>query len=100
MFNGNEPHEVPADRGKGYIRAWRAQNEGARIRAHFFGRDVLAKMLAEPNVVGLRLHHARGEQGDETVVITGVDAAGNDLWEGTIAEQSYPCPPYCPKSDP
>ena len=97
MFKGNEPHEVSAEQGKGYIRAWRGQNQAARVRAHFFGRDVLVKMLAEPNVVGLRFHHARGAKGDETLVITGVDADGDDLWQGTIAQQAMPCPPYCPK---
>jgi len=99
MFKGNEPHEVSAEQGKGYIRAWRSNNQGAQVRGHFFGRDVLVKMLAEPNVVGLRFYHARGEKGAETLVITSVDAEGNDRWDGTVAEQAVPCPPYCPTSD-
>jgi hypothetical protein len=100
MFNGKEPHEVSAEQGKGYIRAWRAQNERAPVRAHFFGRDVLVKMLGEPNVVGLRFHHARGARGEETLVVTGVDVDGHSLWEGTIAEQTMPCPPFCDSAEP
>ena len=99
MFKGNEPHEESAEQGRGYIRAWRANNPAALVRAHFFGRDVLVKMLAEPDVVGLRFHHARGAKGSETLVITSVDADGNDLWDGTVAERGLPCPPYCPRSE-
>ena len=99
MFKGNEPHEVPPERGKSYIRTWLAAHPNTPIRAHFFGRQVLMKLLREPGVVGLRFHHAQSEQGAETLVITGVDSDGKDLWEGTVAEQALPCPPLCSDAD-
>jgi hypothetical protein len=66
--------------------------EDEYIRSEFFGADQVARLLSQPNCVGLRIHYAkRWEDKDgkptETgkgqliprVLLTGVDANGDDM---------------------
>lgn len=100
MFDGREDHEIPFARARGLIRAWR--NKAGKEKRHggFFGRDVIDRILAQPGCVGIRFYHAAHEKGHDTVVLLGVTAEGKDLVSGTIAEEAYPCPPYCDDTDP
>ncbi len=95
MFTGKEPHEIDADTARAYIRSGRARAAPAYTRGGFIGREVLVKMLAQPECVGLRIYHARHEKGHDTFVVVGADADGRDLWKGTVAENLNLCPPYC-----
>lgn len=96
MFTGNEDHEIPAEKAKGYIRRWREGRGKGEVQGGFFGRAVLDRMLAQPGCVGLRIYHAKHEKGNATFVLVGTNADGQDLWQGTVAEEMLPCPPNCP----
>jgi hypothetical protein len=76
-------HRVAAGKGEGYLRA------GA------FGRAVLDEILAQPGCTGLRVYLGRNKQGETTLLAIGVDADGNDLEGGSIANDMWPCPPFC-----
>jgi hypothetical protein len=45
-------------------------------------------------------HYALDENGKQQLIIVGVDSNENDLYEGVIAEKSYPCPSFCPTNSP
>ena len=99
MFTGKEPHEIPAEQAKAYVRKWREKAPKGRMRGGFFGREVLEKILAQPGCVGFRIYHATHAKGHDTFVIVGADADGRDLWSGSIAEEAIPCPPSCPPEE-
>jgi hypothetical protein len=80
-------HRVAAGKGEGYLRA------GA------FGRAVLDEILAQPACTGLRIYLGRNKEGDSTLVAVGIDANGEDLVTGTIANDLWPCPPFCPDGE-
>lgn len=96
MFTGKEPHDIDPEKAKGLIKAWRADKAAhGRAHAHFFGREVMDRLLAQPGCVGVRLYHARHDQSGDTIVAVAVDGDGRSLWQGVVAEQTQPCPPFC-----
>ena len=100
MFTGKEPHDIDAEKATGLIKAWRADKAAAgKAHGHFFGRDALQKLLEQAGCVGIRMYHARQDKGSETLVLVATDADGRDMWTGSIAEESKPCPPFCDPDD-
>jgi len=77
-----------------------------KIKAHFFGSEIIQQILAETGAVGIRIYYALDEKGEQKLLLVGVDSEGNDLLplegaslldgeENTIADYSLPCPSYC-----
>ena len=64
-----------------------------------FHKDQVLKLLDQPGCVALRIHYGRNADGSPALVLTGIDAADNDL-TGDILERHYPCPPYCGATNP
>ena len=92
-------HEISRAKAAEFIQGWRKGREGG-IRGGYMDREVLDKILAQPECRGVRYYHARHPEGRDTIVLVGVDAAGQDLWSGTIAEEADPCPPACSSEEP
>ncbi|HEY8930194.1 MAG TPA: hypothetical protein VIM55_13425 [Mucilaginibacter sp.] len=92
--------------------------------SHFFGKEILQKILNQDGCVGIRFYHAHSEpkgsdKGDRHIIIVGARADGSDMTNtkdakpdplsreemkavayDTVGQQSMPCPgsPGCPKS--
>lgn len=60
-----------------------------------FPKEDVDQLLAQPGCKGLRIYNARNKEGEDTVILTGVDDKGNDMVEGLLLEWSFPCPPFC-----
>lgn len=58
-------------------------------------RGVLDSILAQKGCVALRMYYAQKDDASFTLVCVGVNAAGDDMADGIIAEDLWPCPPYC-----
>jgi hypothetical protein len=61
-----------------------------------FHRDAFDRILRQPGCVGIRAYPATTESGGDTLVLVGVDAEGNDMVAGELAEFGSTCPPTCP----
>jgi hypothetical protein len=90
--------------------------------SHYFGKEILQKIMSQDGCVGLRFYHAKseaanGKGGDKHLIITGVRSDGRDMLNtktaklskeemktvtafDIIGQQSMPCPgsPGCPKN--
>ena len=93
-FTGNESEEFPLDIATQWTANYRAANPKA-IKAHFFGIHPLRKALGQKHCVGLRMYYALDELGVKQLIAVGVDAQGNDLFDGIILDRAVPCPPFC-----
>lgn len=58
-------------------------------------RGVLDSILAQKGCVAIRMYYAQKDDASFTLVCVGVNAAGDDMADGIIAEELWPCPPYC-----
>ena len=103
VFTGKEGGEIDHETAISWTKNFRDKHPGETI-SHFFGREILEKLLAQKDCVGLRFFHAHDHQGKKHLVIVGTGGDGNDLTSKSaghmMADQSYPCPggPGCQTS--
>lgn len=82
---------------------WTANYRGKypnQIKGHAFGKDAIEAILAQDDCIGIRIYYALDDDGVQQLIITGVDSAGDDLYDGLLAERSMPCPPVCGSKNP
>ncbi|MGH7560792.1 MAG: hypothetical protein ACRENB_07215 [Gemmatimonadales bacterium] len=95
-FPDKRQHRIALDQARQMCRNHRAAGRGAGpLRAGAFQREVLDAILAQEGCAGVRIYLARTDGGDQTLVMIGLDADGRDMESGTIADDVYPCPPFC-----
>jgi hypothetical protein len=51
--------------------------------AHFVGRNIIEQILAQPGCIGIKFFKALNEQGEKTLVLTGVNQEGSEMFEIT-----------------
>lgn len=99
-IDGKENHRIPLHAARGMIRRFRERPlVPRRVRGHAVSRGIIEEILGQPGCMGLRMYHALDETGAETLVIVGITADERDMTDGTLAEQTRPCPPYCSDRD-
>ncbi|HEY2804345.1 MAG TPA: hypothetical protein VGI92_00645 [Gemmatimonadales bacterium] len=87
-------HHIELDDARELIGRYKRANPGSRS-AVAATRIPLDRILAQPGCVGVRMYFALNPDMTPTLVMVGVDEAGNDI-DGMLAEQFMPCPPFCP----
>ncbi|MDX5422433.1 MAG: hypothetical protein LPK07_12465 [Hymenobacteraceae bacterium] len=100
MYNGSEGEEVSLKEAAAWTRNYRSQqaDKAATVKAHFFGQEILQKILSQEKCVGMRMYYGLDGTGGKQLILVGVDADGNDLEDGVIADRSKVCPPDCVES--
>lgn len=99
-FTGEENHDITLAEAATWTANYRAANPSPAVKAHFFGRNAIQAILNQENCVGIRIYYALDTHGVKQLVIVGADAAEKDLYEGKLAERSWPCPPFCDSTSP
>ncbi len=75
------------------------------IRSHYFGRNVIDKILSQTGCTGIRIFYALNDAGQKELIIAGVDNTGAGMLPNasgggnTLADFSFPCPPICHEGD-
>lgn len=69
-------------------------------KAMGFERGALERILKQDGCVALRCYYAQNADESWTMVLVGIDAKGQDMATGEIAEEAEPCPPYCDRDSP
>jgi hypothetical protein len=75
-------------------------SDSAATIAHAIGKSSILDILSQDNCIGLRIYYALNNDGEKQLVFVGVDAAGNDLYEGLIADRTLLCPNLCSVNNP
>jgi len=92
-FTGNESEIITLTEATDWTAAYRAANPGA-IKAHYFGKNQLMKVLNQENCAGTRAYYAVNSDGPQLILV-GVDFAGKDMTTGIILDKALPCPSTC-----
>lgn len=53
------------------------------VKAYYIGRNIIEKILAQPDCVGIRFYNALNEAGQKTLVYVGIDSKDNIIKEYT-----------------
>ncbi|MBC5992669.1 hypothetical protein [Pontibacter cellulosilyticus] len=97
-FNGSEGASIDRAEAAKWTANYRSrantETNGASVKAHFYGREILQKLLDQPGCMGIRMYYARDGKGQKQLVLVGADAEGNDM-EDLVVDSSKVCPPDC-----
>ncbi|MER2998436.1 hypothetical protein [Pontibacter populi] len=97
-FNGTEGSAIELEQAAAWTANYRkeaiADPNGMVTKAHFYGREILQKLLDQEGCMGIRMYYARDEKGQKQLVLVGADAEGNDM-EDIVVDNSKICPPDC-----
>ena len=112
-FKGNESGPVSRKTAKEWINNY-YESESAKetgktvIKAHFFGKEKIQKLLDEKDCVGIRIYYGLDDKGDQILLLVGANGEMEDILPADmtseaedgpmILDDSFPCPPYCSKS--
>lgn len=99
-FTGNENHDFPLDTASQWTANYRNSVPAGTTIAHYFGKTAIQEIFAQEGCVGMRIYYALDQNGNKQLIIVGVNAAGNDLYTGLIAERSLVCPQDCSSANP
>jgi hypothetical protein len=108
-FNGSAGGPIPLATAKQWTANYRATIKPGETEAHYFGSDIIRRLLDEDKSVGIRAYYAIDDKGNKQLLLVGVDENGDNLLpaesaaaksveeEGgpIIVDNSIPCPPTC-----
>ena len=100
QLTGNENHLITLDQAVKYIQNYAFSPAAPTTKGGLFARSAFDKILSQPGCIGIRYYYAKKDDGTATIVLVGVDSNGNDLTVGPMAEDPFPCPPYCGSPSP
>ncbi len=73
-------------------------------RCEFFSRDAFEDLLANPEVIGIRIYYGLDDAGKQHLVMVGVEECecreGNCDDLSKIKQGGLSCPSFCPKANP
>ena len=99
-FNGTEGAPIALATAAQWTANYRAASSSGPIKAHFFGRDILEKILQQEGCMGIRMYYAIDDAGVQQLILVGADANEKDQVNGTIADFSSACPVSCDSASP
>jgi len=88
-------HEIGLTEAREQIGRYKRANPGS-ISASAFTRVAFERILGQEGCAGIRAYYALRPDGIPTLVLVGVDEFGNDMDDGELSEETWPCPPICP----
>ena len=107
-YSAQVGEDIGYEKGAKMAKACYDQNPDDVI-AHFMGREIIERILAQPGVVGIRMFYALNEVGLRQLVLVGTDSTGKNILDfttvgddgeiiknkGIVAGGVRSCPPYC-----
>lgn len=104
-FDGSAGDPISLELAKTWTANYRSKNPD-QLKGHYFGFEIIQRLLNETNCSGIRIYYGIDETGQQKLLLVGVDADGNDLLPSLeqeldnggniVVDYSYPCPDYCP----
>lgn len=97
-FNGKEGGAISLEEASQMTANYRGKNPNSTI-AHFFGKDILSKLINVKGAKGIRMYYGIDSEGNKQLVLVAADADQNDILE-LIVDVSSPCPNWCSELNP
>jgi len=94
-YDGKEDHSITLPEAAAMVRNFQSQAEPNAVIGGYFGEEAILNILNQEGAIGLRYYYAMDNAGMPHLVLVGVDAEGNDMMEGQLAERAMSCPPFC-----
>ncbi len=93
-------HRIPLEAAAAQTKSHRDSAGKDAVKGGLFLRKSVDELLAQPGVAGVRFYFGRNATNAPTVILAGVDQAGNDLVNGVLLDEHFYCPPFCGTANP
>ncbi len=97
QYTGKEDHSITLEEASNLTQNFQLQASPDQVIAGYFGKEAILAILSQESAVGMRCYYALDADGISHLVIVGVNAKGNDMTDGLLAQRMTKCPPYCPE---
>lgn len=103
-FSKKDGGPIDSAKAKHWMKKWEDKHPDG-IRAYFFGKDLIEKIVNHPEAVGMRVYFGIGDEDKTQIVLIGAREDGSNIWPqgekgdptgGTVGDNGLACPPYCP----
>lgn len=78
VLTGKEGQEFDLETSANWTKNYRDKYPGETV-SHFFGKEIVQKILDQDGCMGVRIYHAHDDQDKKHVIIVGADQHGNDI---------------------
>lgn len=99
-FTGNENHDISLSEAAAWTKNYRDTITSGQTIAHLFGKQAIQSILNQSGCVGIRIYYALDDAAAKQIIAVGVNADGNDLYNGLLAERTIRCPQDCSTANP
>jgi len=65
------------------------------VIVHYFGKNVVDKIMKQPGCVGVRMYYSKQTNGKSGFIFIGVDKNGRDIEPTILTGPTTYCPPLC-----
>lgn len=99
-LTGNEGSEWDLEEASAWTKNHREKHPDHPV-SHFYGKEILQKILAQEGCMGIRFYHAYDHHGKKHLILTGATADGEDMLNTTatdglqphiVGQAGTPCP--------
>lgn len=95
VVTSQDKHVISLDDAAELTRNFRDANPEQEAIGGFFSREAIDRILDQDGAAGIRYYYGQDEDGTPHIVLVGVNADGNDMVYGELAERADLCPPWC-----
>lgn len=99
-FTGNENHSISLQEASALTANFRNGKPIETIIGHYYGKQAIQNILNQEDCVGIRIYYAQDTNNSPKLVIVGVKANQDDIYNGLIAEFGNACPNQCSIANP
>ena len=93
-------HRISLEAAAALTRSYREGIGKNDVKAGAFHADQVRGLLAQPGCVAVRIYFGKDTEGNNTLVLVGMDADDKELTSGTLLDVILPCPPFCTEDSP
>ncbi len=94
FFTGEEQHTITLEEGIELTRNYRKSAKKDAVLGAYFGREIFEKILDQRTCVGVRIYYAKCADGKPTLILTGVQTIGDDLYQGILGQEARLSTPW------
>jgi hypothetical protein len=98
-FTGTESHNITLAEASDLTANYRNMHPGQPL-GFYFSESAISSILNQPDCIGIRIYYAQQLDGTPKMVISGVKANEDDLFNGTLAEFGLKSPPFSGVANP
>lgn len=88
-------HRISLDAAARLTKRYQEDAPKGAQKAGAFHADQVRELLAQKGCAALRIYYGKQEDGEETLILVGVDEKDRDMGNGVLLEFLIPCPPFC-----